>query len=260
VDDAYNHEFFNWLDRGAVGSARVIVPLVLDLLPVESVVDVGCGRGAWLSVFREHGVDRILGIDGDHVERDRLLIPSADFLAHDLTTPLSSQEQFDLVVSLEVAEHLPEKFAPQFVRTLAGLGSVILFSAAIPSQGGTDHVNEQWPDYWARLFSAVGFRPLDCIRPLVWEDPNVEVWYAQNVLVFANDEAIGVSPNLQILAEDRPGPLSIVHPRLFLTPRSRYSAREMALIVKGSVLVPAKVKMQTALRRLRERFGCGRPR
>jgi 2-polyprenyl-3-methyl-5-hydroxy-6-metoxy-1,4-benzoquinol methylase len=65
-----------------------------------------------------------------------------------LIQPLDLEKEFDLVVSLEVAEHLPASAADQFVNTLVKHGKKILFSAAIPGQGGQDHLNEQWPDYW----------------------------------------------------------------------------------------------------------------
>ena len=63
----------------------------------------------------------------------------------DLAQPLQIDRRFDLALSLEVAEHLPPECGSEFVQTLTDLSSVILFSAAIPFQGGTDHLNEQWP-------------------------------------------------------------------------------------------------------------------
>ena len=87
-------------------SARRVVPLVLELIHPRSVVDVGCGVGTWLSVFREHGVEDVRGIDIEGVA-GLLEIPLDQFLAHDLTRPIEPDRQFDLVVCLEVAEHLP---------------------------------------------------------------------------------------------------------------------------------------------------------
>src|SRR6185436_10775009 len=97
---------------GARSSAQVIIPLVMELLPVQSVVDLGCGIGTWLSVFRERGACDFLGIDGDYVEIDQLEIPRECFWPHDLRQPLNLERRFDLAVSLEVAEHLPAEAAP----------------------------------------------------------------------------------------------------------------------------------------------------
>ena len=155
----------------------------MKLVPAKSVVDVGCGLGTWLAVFREQGATATLGIDGEWIDRNHLEIPSESFMAFDLTQPLRLDRRFDLVVSLEVAEHLPPEAAETFVDSLTRLGSTILFSAAIPSQGGTHHVNEQWPEYWAHLFEKRGFRVVDAIRRRVWENGAVATWYAQNALL-----------------------------------------------------------------------------
>jgi len=129
-------------------SAEAIVPHVIRLTQPGSVVDVGCGTGTWLSVFKRHGIEEICGIDGDYVERTNLEIPSKCFIAADLKQSVSMSQKFDLVVSIEVAEHIPPQNANVYIESLVGLGPVILFSAAIPFQGGIEHVNEQWPDYW----------------------------------------------------------------------------------------------------------------
>src|SRR5438552_2146277 len=157
----YTKNFYEEMRNGSVRSAEVVVPLVLQLVPVRSVSDVGCGDGSWLSVFRRHGVDDIIGIDGDYVEAELLQIPQDRFRAVDLAKPFSLGRVFDLAVCLEVAEHLPPDCASGFVKSLARLAPVVLFSAAIPKQGGNHHTNEQWPDYWAKLFGEHGFLPVD---------------------------------------------------------------------------------------------------
>src|SRR2546427_457469 len=133
---AYPPSFYLSHRENARRSAEVIVPLVMEVLPTASVVDVGCGLGTWLAVFREHGTQTVLGVDADWVPSDQLEIPRESFVVHDLTRPLRLDRTFDLVVALEVAEHLPVASAEMFVDTLIRLGSAILFSAAIPRQGG----------------------------------------------------------------------------------------------------------------------------
>src|SRR5437879_11690773 len=130
-DTPYTGDFYKNHSDGSRRSARQIVPLVLELLRTKSVIDVGCGVGTWLSVFREYGVEDFYGIDGDYVDRKMLQIPEERFLAFDLTKPIQLDRQFDLVVSLEVAEHLPDRCADMFVDALPRLGPVILLSAAI---------------------------------------------------------------------------------------------------------------------------------
>jgi SAM-dependent methyltransferase len=224
---AYGDEFYLGLREGARRSAAVIVPLVLHYVQPRSIVDVGCGTGTWLSVFRDHGITDILGVEGPHVKRETLEIPESCFLAFDLTTPFRLDRQFDLVVSLEVAEHLPTECAGIFVDTLTGLGPVILFSAAVPEQGGTHHVNEQWPDYWAALFGRKGYVAVDPIRKRVWQHPDVDFWYAQNALVFVRRELFGHYPLLFQEFEPAAGtPLPLVHPRLYAQMEQRLLAAD----------------------------------
>jgi len=207
----YSQQFYDMIAEGSLSSANVIVPIVARYLPTRSVCDVGCGTGVWLRVFKQHGTERIVGMDGDYVDTAKLLIPRECFRPTDLTQPLPQGERFDLVISLEVAEHLPESCAQQFVRDLTQLSDCVLFSAAIPRQGGTGHVNEQWQSYWARLFDAEGFAVFDLIRPRVWYSPDVAPWYTQNTLVYTKDP--DVQRRLQLAT---PLILDIVHPHRIL--------------------------------------------
>ena len=209
------------------------MPLVLALVKPQSVVDVGCGLGTWLSVFEELGVKEIFGIDGDHVDRSMLQISNERFTAFDLKKPIQIDRRFDLVVSLEVAEHLPKDCAKTFVHSLTKLGPVILFSAAIPFQGGTAHLNEQWPDYWANHFNDNGYVAVDCLRKKVWQDDQVEWWYAQNMLLFCQKDYLASNPLLKEEFENtHPSQLSIVHPRKYLELiRIQLTADELANII-----------------------------
>ena len=204
----YNEQFYDRIDEGARSSAQVIVPVVALFAPIESVCDVGCGRGVWLRTFKEHGTERIVGLDGDYVNTAKLHIPRECFRPTDLTQPLPQSERFDLVVSLEVAEHLPALCAVAFVRGLTQLSDNVLFSAAIPGQKGNGHVNEQWQSYWAALFARHGYEVFDPIRPEVWDSPKVAFWYKQNTLVYTRDPALQ-----SVLRRYVPPILNIVHPQ-----------------------------------------------
>ncbi|HTF21906.1 MAG TPA: class I SAM-dependent methyltransferase [Chryseolinea sp.] len=162
---------------------RHVVPVVLNFVQPSSVLDVGCGTGTWLKAFEEQGIKDYLGVDGDYVDRSLLRIPYEKFLPMDISKPVQLARKFDLVVSLEVAEHLAAESADTFVRSLVSHGDVILFSAAIPGQGGQNHLNEQWPEYWQEKFMKHGFYFHDLIRPIIWNDGNVDFWYRQNMFL-----------------------------------------------------------------------------
>jgi SAM-dependent methyltransferase len=167
-----------------------------------SVVDVGCGSGAWLRVFREHGVEDVVGVDGPHVRADSLRIPAERFIARDLAEPLGLDRRFDLALSLEVAHYLPRHAGIALVGSIAELAPTVLFGGAIPGQPGGPTHNLQWPSWWAEVFRSHAFRAEDWLRPLVWEDARVDWWYAQNTILYTADGA------------DEPRVLPLVHPGL----------------------------------------------
>ncbi len=210
---SYTPDWFRAHTEGSRRSAERMLPLVLELVPATSALDVGCGIGTWLAVLRDLDVRDVVGIDGDYVDRGMLQIPADRFVPLDLAAPFDLGRPFDLALSMEAAEHLPAEAADGFVASLVRHAPAILFSAAVPGQGGTDHVNEQWPDYWAEKFAQHGFAAVDAIRPQVWADPDVEVWYAQNAILYLREDRVRES--LQSHAVRDLGSLSVVHPRLF---------------------------------------------
>jgi SAM-dependent methyltransferase len=186
-----------------LSAPREVVPIALQFVQPKSVLDIGCGTGTWLKVFEENGVSDYLGIDGSVVPDDQLHITPAKFQTKDLSKPIDLGRRFDLVVCLEVAEHLPAQFADTLVNTLTKHADAILFSAAIPGQGGQDHVNEQWPEYWQKKFETRGYYFHDVIRPRIWNNPAVESWYKQNIFLINKTKS------------DNSAMLSVVHPRSF---------------------------------------------
>jgi hypothetical protein len=162
-----------------------MVPIVNSLVRPKSVLDVGCGVGTWLAEWTCQGVSDIHGLDGDYIDGALLQIHPSSFQAADLRTPFSLGRRFDLVQSLEVAEHLDESCADTFVQSLAAHADIVLFSAAIPGQGGTHHVNEQWPSYWYEKFLSLGFQLYDIVRPAIWSNQRISWWYRQNAMIFS---------------------------------------------------------------------------
>jgi SAM-dependent methyltransferase len=215
VVNTYDQEFFSERHARTEYAAREILGITLDIVPdLKSAADVGCGVGTWLSVLQERGIRDVVGIDGTWVDRDLLRIPRDRFEARDLTESIVLGRRFDLAISLEVAEHLPESAAETFVASLTALADHVLFSAAIPYQGGTHHVNERWVEYWVERFEARGFVGFDPIRPRIWHDDKIRLCYRQNVLLFAAKTAVA---DLRLDEAARTGnPRSMVHPDMYL--------------------------------------------
>lgn len=209
----------------ARSSAAVILPLVLELIQPRSVVDVGCGDGVWLEALQDREVD-VLGLDGEWA-RDHLRISSERFLAVDLAQPFQLDRNFDLAISLQVAEHLPPESSAGFVASLTAAAPTILFSAAVPGQKGTHHINLQWPQYWAELFAQHGFVPIDCLRRRVWSDKRVSGAYSQNAMIFVQRDRLEHLPALEREAAGGfPSPPSLVHPEVFAAALGAAKRRE----------------------------------
>lgn len=194
----YSNDFYNNNVRGSYESAEEIIPLIVNLLKPKSIVDVGCGSGSWLKCIQQYGIKNYLGIDNFNINRQiKLQINKKKFLHHNLENPLQINRKFDVVLSLEVAEHLSPDSALIYIKTLVSLGYVIIFSAAIPHQTGTHHVNEQWPSYWAKLFSEHGYIPYDYFREKIWNNERIEWWYTQNLLIFIKKSYMQSNRELQ---------------------------------------------------------------
>ncbi len=195
----YSNLFYSEMKDSSLSSAKVIVPLVMQYIKPKSVIDIGCGTGIWLKVFQNKGVSRILGFDGLWVKEDMLAIPKESFFVQDLEKPIGKEHKADLCVCLEVAEHLPDVKAKQFIDKLTSIAPVVLFSAAIPFQDGDCHINEQWPKYWEKIFNEMGYIAVDSLRRKIWEDERVSFWYSQNIVFYVNKNNISDILNLKMI-------------------------------------------------------------
>jgi SAM-dependent methyltransferase len=239
----YDKRFYNEQKVGSHRSAEVILSLVLNAIKPKSVVDVGCGLGTWLSICHAAGIKDYLGIDSADIPGSMLYIEESHFLQGDLTKPLELGRVFDLALSVEVAEHIPKYYEDVYLDSITRLAPVILFSAAIPYQGGIGHYNEQWQDYWVGQFSKRGFTPIDFIRYKVWDNPDVSWWYSQNCFLFVSNEHL---PNLSesLASAVSMMPIRVVHPALYegvAAPQSMALKRALRALPFGVVRAFKKI-------------------
>ena len=212
---AYDAAFFEYVTDESLQSAQVVMPWVITVTGAEKVVDVGCGSAAWASVAKAHGCT-VRGIDNfvpDHL----LLIDPNELVRADLTQGFDCSG-FDLAICLEVGEHLPESAARGLVAGLCG-ARYVFFGAAVPGQGGVDHINERWQGYWARLFAEHDYYG-DCqVRNEFWDDRRVAVYYRQNVAIYesATDERVtprGLAVRMAAMMREKKVP-DVVHPDMW---------------------------------------------
>lgn len=210
----YQDNFHNVHFQNSLNSAKEVVPLFLSYFRPQSVLDVGCGLGTWLNVFKENDCD-IFGIDGNYVQKQDLIIDWKKFKDYDLNLKFDLQRKFELVISLEVAEHILPENAKQFIDSICLHGDIILFSAAIPGQEGTLHYNEQYNKYWIDLFSQNDYECFDFLRHIVWNNKKISWWYRQNMLIFIKKERISNPMYKLIVIEKNKHQNTYIHPELF---------------------------------------------
>lgn len=216
-NENYDEKFFYAPQRRAIISAPVL-NVVSKFIHPRSIVDLGCGVGGWLSFWQKNFNAEIYGVDGDYVDRKNLLIPEQNFHPFNLEERVTLERRFDLAMTIEVAEHLTPARADSFVEDLTRLSDVVLFSAAIPAQGGVNHVNEQWQSYWAQKFLRLGYVGIDCIRPEIWDNDSAEICHRQNIFIYVKSTELYRYPELQeFYLNHRDGIiLDAVHPSFYL--------------------------------------------
>lgn len=176
--NTYMSGYYEEITDGGVKSAREALKRWEK--KISSVLDIGCGVGAWSKGClwaNYRGVDH-------KIPKHKLVFPIENYHEYDLTSNgvFPFHEKFDLVICMEVAEHIDKKHAKNLVNLICRMGREVLFSAAIPHQGGTGHVNEQWQTYWAKLFYEEGFYPI--IPYDIRNNENIENWYRQNAVIY----------------------------------------------------------------------------
>jgi len=151
------------------------------------LVDVGCGSGLLVKrLATEFSSPRATGID--------LGVETASsgrwsLVQHDLTKPARWLVPGDMVLCWEVGEHLPAYAADALCDTIASVtAGLLLFTAAVPGQGGTGHVNEQPASYWRSKLEAraLSFREQDTfhLRRRFADAASRAWWYGRNLQVF----------------------------------------------------------------------------
>ena len=215
----YEEEYYNDQDSWTRPAARAVMEVLFEHYKPESVVDLGCGSAICLDMLKnEFNVSQILGVDGDWIKEEQLLISKENFHRHNFEKPLKLDKRFDLAVSMEVAEHLHEPFAKGFIESLTGLSDVVVFSAAVPGQDGFNHYNEQWQSYWADIFAKFDYGAIDLFRDKLWQQENIRTDYKQNSMLYVHNKLLKDENSIwnKLSCNQEDIVFNRIHPDLFL--------------------------------------------
>ncbi len=161
-------------------SARCLLAAFAYIGIPETLLDVGCGPGHLVRLSRSMGVEAV-GVD--QFASDNMWLACEDL------TCLKHLPPVEAVICWEVAEHIESKHADHLCDLLVGATQqYLLFSAAIPNQGGSGHVNEQPHTYWEIKLSRRGLE-LDVmltshLRRVFTDIASRAWWYGQNIMAF----------------------------------------------------------------------------
>lgn len=222
------HEHVQSLDQNRY-AATMVFNILDRLLSIDSVLDLGCGIGTWMQAALVKPEREVLGIEIEEFAPEQLLVAPQTIINATLDREIELHRRFDLVLCLETAEHVAPECAANLVSNCVRHSDVVLFSAAIPGQGGLHHVNEQPPEYWQELFDKYDYEVIDIIRPLIWCDTEIPAWYRQNMLLFVNRRACSTLEHLRREVSQTAIPLHRAHPDLFQWQSQELARRQAAL-------------------------------
>lgn len=252
VSQKYGDKFYTKRNEDTVYAANLILSEILNYCDdLESAIDFGCGVGTWLAVLKTLDVRDVKGLDGSWVKEDMLEIKKEEFEKVDFEKPVVLDRKYDIAISLEVAEHLSCESAEAFVASLTKASDLVLFSAAIPNQGGIRHLNEQWPDYWANMFEKHDYECYDFLRLKIWNDDKIPPWYKQNSLIFCRR---GCNKN-QIPQQHRSTRTDeirrMVHPATLSARKNEIDALKKKIASLEQERIPVFSRIRNKIRKLR---------
>jgi SAM-dependent methyltransferase len=191
-DEIYDANYYNHVDNVMNESNEVIADSIVSTFGPKAILDVGCGTGALLMALTRRGV-KTSGLEYSSAALNVCHSRGLDVKRFDLEHDRMEQPKVDVVISTEVAEHLPPAIADRFVDALCASAPIVVITAATPGQGGTDHVNEQPHEYWIEKFRQRGLvyrQELSERWRRNWVKAGTAPCYSANVMIFQSKESL----------------------------------------------------------------------
>lgn len=182
----YDAEFYNFSKEEVSKFVSSFVDIIIKEFNPKSVADIGCGIGLYVNEFDKRGVEAV-GYDGSPYAIKNSVTRKGLLKIGDIRKNLNFDKKYDIVLSIEVAEHIPTKCSDIFVNTLTKCSDVIILTAAQKGQGGTDHINEQPRYFWIKKFEKKNFnfnKSLSEKLSFKMKEKGVPWWIHGNLMIF----------------------------------------------------------------------------
>ena len=186
-------------------SAQKVVDILYELFKPKTIVDIGCGTGLILKYFQKKG-SKIMGYEGSWISKDLI----KENIANEYVNIIDFEnlknynaQEYDMCICLEVAEHISLLNADKFVNFITSHSKLVVFSAAIPNQGGFNHINEQWGEFWDFKFKQLGYEKFDILRPILWDQEDITWPYKQNLLVYSHENNKILNHELKMMPNNK---------------------------------------------------------
>lgn len=192
--EIYDKRYNDFLEAASSKSTGPMAATIKRIFKPNSIIDVGCGTGALLAQLKQNGLE-LGGLEYSDAGIARCRERGINVLKFDLEKEETIEGSWDLTVSFEVAEHLPESMADNYVRVISQFSPIVIMSAATIGQGGKDHVNEQPHEYWIAKMQRRSFHYDEETSHQVrveWAEKGVAPWYVNNTMIFRRRMAHGV--------------------------------------------------------------------
>jgi hypothetical protein len=192
---SYSEKFYYSVGKRSENSADEILDVLLIHLgksQIGKVTDLGCGAGAWTEKLLTKTNSQISCLDlreSIKLCQSKFTYPSSNRLSYyavDFEVDEIPLIDSDLVLNLEVLEHLSLETGRKLISWMSSNSRYVLFSAAIPGQGGTGHINEKPHNFWLKEFQKLGFIACDIIRPLIQHSDKSARYYQLNTFLLVN--------------------------------------------------------------------------
>jgi hypothetical protein len=132
----------------------VLAQQLVSLFHSKNVCDFGCGLGTYVNRLRQAGI-KCDGFDGNPNTEE---LSSGACHTLNLAKVFQLEDRYDVVLCLEVAEHIPKQYETILLNNLAAHSKqTIVLSWAVPEQDGYHHVNCRTNCYSIYQFWKRGF-------------------------------------------------------------------------------------------------------